>query len=783
MERFVAPLPQIRASRTVGLWRLQLVSRSLRLFVLLAVGAYILGCGGGGAGSGTQPPPPPLIEVNVTPSSASVLLGGTVSFAATVTNSSNSAVTWSVNGFSGGSPQAGTISADGLYTAPSVLPAPGAIQVTATSQADPTKSGAASITVSSDVAVSISPSSTSAELGSTFTLHATIASNGHPDPTVHWALSGAACPASCGSIDNSGNYTAPAILPAATSVAAIATSVADPSKQATALIRITCSFALSLSAPNSVAAQSTNAVVATITPVAGSNPSNGMAWTLSGMGCSGSACGVLSVITTQSAGENSYTSTANYTAPATPPQPNSVVVTVTALADPSKKAQATIAVQPGGSSGSISLSPVSATLAANERLALTVTTSDPSPNLHWTVNGITSGNSSLGQICVSGSNPCQSLASTTALQADFLAPGAIPGSNPVTVAVTDSNNSLTSSSQITILNHVVVSVLPNNVTLPLNGVQNFSATVSGTSNQTVVWQVQGTGCAAGACGTINSYGTFTAPSSAGGPSSFQVVAISEDDTSQSGSATVSISNVPVISTLYPASVFAGAANGFTLAVDGFGFVSTTPNSSLIVAGSSRLTTCSLDTSCSAPITPADVSAPGTISVQVQNPGGSTSNSVGLVVVPTTTTEDVITLSSAAPVATGKDVTVVQLTSTGVDSSSLNLDIEVAALGLYTTSSNNTSCTLAGNPIPIVRPASGSITSDICLFSEAGFDAGMTYTVSGPGDIAVIAKEPAGLGIIHLTLQIPATAAAGARTIFIQNSNLDRTAASGALDVQ
>jgi len=60
---------------------------------------------------------------------------------------------------------------------------------------------------------------------------------------------------------------------------------------------------------------------------------------------------------------------------------------------------------------------------------------------------------------------------------------------------------------------------------------------------------------------------------------------------------------------------------------------------------------------------------------------------------------------------------------------------------------------------------------------------MTYTVSGPGDVAVISKQPAGLGIIHLTLQLPPTTAPGARTLFIQNTNLDRTAASGVLDIR
>ena len=144
-------------------------------------------------------------------------------------------------------------------------------------------------------------------------------------------------------------------------------------------------------------------------------------------------------------------------------------------------------------------------------------------------------------------------------------------------------------------------------------------------------------------------------------------------------------------------------------------------------------------------------------------------------------EDVIALTSTSPAATGKDITVVEPTSAGLDSSESNLDLEVAAIGSFTTSSNT--CTLAGNPIPLVRPSSGTAAADICLFSQAGFDTSMSYTVSGSGDVAVIAQQPAGLGIIHLTLQVPASATAGARTLFIQNANLDRTTATGALEIQ
>ncbi len=55
----------------------------------------------------------------------------------------------------------------------------------------------------------------------------------------------------------------------------------------------------------------------------------------------------------------------------------------------------------------------------------------------------------------------------------------------------------------------------------------------------------------------------------------------------------------------------------------------------------------------------------------------------------------------------------------------------------------------------------------------------------PAELTALLEQvlrTAGLGIIHLTLQIPATAAPGARSLFIQNTNLDKTAASGVLEV-
>ena len=760
------------------------VRRFALVCVLLAMGAWTLSCGGGGAGSVTPPPPPPpSIQVIVTPNSGTVLLGETLAFTASVSNSTDTSVIWSVNGITGGSPQAGTISADGVYTTPADLPQGGTVQVTATSHADSSKFATVSVTISSDITVAISPGTASVELGAAQTFHASISSNGKPDPAIRWSLSGSSCPNSCGSVDVNGNFTAPQILPGNASATLTATSVADPSKQNSANVLITSSFSLQLSAPATVQPGVTAALVATMTPVPGSNPSSALSWSLSGSGCSGTACGILTVTTTQSAGGNSIANTANYTAPVTTPQPDTVTITVTPQADPTKKAQANITIVQGAG---VSISPPTATLAANERITLTASLNGAANNgLAWSVNGVSGGNTTLGQICVVGSNPCQSLTSGTATQADYLAPGAIPATNPVSAIVTSAGNpSLTASAQITVINHVLVSVQPRSVTLPPLGVQGFTASVLGTENQNVVWQIQGTGCtSSGLCGTITAAGTYTAPAVAPTPNTLTVLAISQDDTSQSSSASVTISGGPNILSLHPASVYAGGADGFTVSIDGSGFVPSQPGpgSVLQIGGTARITTCDSANFCTAPVSSSDVASAGNLSVQIVNPDARTSNVVDLVIVTPGSSEDVITLTSSAPAATGKDITVVEPTTAGLDSSDANLDLEVAAIGLFTTSTNT--CTLAGNPIPLVRPSSGTVAADICLFSQAGFDTSMSYKVSGSGDVAVIAQQPAGLGIIHLTLQVSASATAGARTLFIQNANLDRTAATGALEIK
>src|SRR5713226_7706172 len=754
-------------------------TRTIAVITLLAEGAWTLGCA---PGTVSSPPPPLLIGVTMMPASASVVLGNQATFTATVTNTTDTSVSWSVNSIPGGNVSLGTITFAGVYTAPADLPSPATVQITATSHADPTKSGTGNLTITSDITLSLTPNPASVELGATQAFQATVTSSGHPDTAVRWSLSGPACASGCGTVDANGSYTAPQTLPLPPSATLTAQSVADPSKQLSAAVTITSNFSLQLSAPSSIPAGGRATIVATLTPVPGSNPSTALVWTLSGPGCSGSSCGTLSVATAPSSGGSTAVVSATYTAPSAVPSPNTVTITVTPQADPSKNAQATLAIQ---AAANVSVSPATVTLAANHRATLNAQVNGTSnTGVVWSVNGIAGGNATFGQICAVGSNPCQTVTSTTAPQVDYVAPGAIPSPNPVSAtAASAADPTRSASAQVTVINHVLVSVLPGSVTLAPLGVQGFTASVLGTSNQNVVWQVQGAACSTvGICGSIDSSGTYTAPNSAPAPDAIQVVAISSDDTTQSGIANVTISTSANILALHPSSVYAGAAQGFTLRVDGSGFAASSPGpgSSMLIGGTVRVTTCASVLECTAPVTAADVAVAGSLSIQIQNPSGTKSNVVALIVAAPNVSEGVIALSSTTPAASGKDIVVVDPTTAGISVPGNDLDLNVAALGLFVTSSNT--CTLGGSAIPLPRPASGTATADICIFSQSGFDTSMTYTVSGPGDVAVISKQPAGLGIIHLTLQVPANAAPGARTLFIQSTNLDKTAASGVLEV-
>jgi thiol:disulfide interchange protein DsbA len=78
-----------------------------------------------------------------------------------VSNSSNTQVTWQVNGVTGGNASVGTISSSGLYTAPCGVPSPATVTITAVSVADSTRSGSAQVTVAAGAGTTACTAATS----------------------------------------------------------------------------------------------------------------------------------------------------------------------------------------------------------------------------------------------------------------------------------------------------------------------------------------------------------------------------------------------------------------------------------------------------------------------------------------------------------------------------------------------------------------------------------------------------------------------------------------------
>lgn len=146
--------------------------------------------------------PTAVVGITISPTSANVAVGTTQGFTASVSGSSNTTVTWSVDGINGGNTATGTVSAAGLYTAPSV---PGAHTVTATSVADTTKKASATVAV---VSIAIAPSGANVAPNGTQQFTATI--EGTNNTAVTWSVDGILNGnTTVGTISSAGLYTAP----------------------------------------------------------------------------------------------------------------------------------------------------------------------------------------------------------------------------------------------------------------------------------------------------------------------------------------------------------------------------------------------------------------------------------------------------------------------------------------------------------------------------------------------------------------------------------------------
>lgn len=178
------------------------------------------------------------IVVSLLPASAIVQSLEGIQFTAVVTGTSNTAVTWSVNDIVGGNSTIGTISPNGLFVAPQVVPNPSTVTVKATSAADTSKFGSAVVTIHAPtVSVTVMPTLASVQIGASRQFTAVV--NGNSDTSVIWSVNDIVGGNSIvGTVSNSGLYTAPQAVPSPASVTVKARSIADGTRYANASVVI-----------------------------------------------------------------------------------------------------------------------------------------------------------------------------------------------------------------------------------------------------------------------------------------------------------------------------------------------------------------------------------------------------------------------------------------------------------------------------------------------------------------------------------------------------------------
>jgi len=251
----------------------------------------------------------PNVQIEIIPAATTVSPSQKIQFAATVTGSANNAVRWSL------SPEAGTIASDGTYSALATVPSPNTITVTATSEADPTKTAAATVTVQPAVVVQVQVRPVHATLTNSGQMIFRATVGGSSNQRVTWS-------ASEGSITSSGAYTAPISIEPGARAVITARSVADHTKISRALVDLRPTISVAILPPSAQLGLSRRQqqFTASIT----GTPNSSVRWSAS-----------------------AGTITANGLLTAEPTKvPQSIRVTATSDADPTKEAVANVFVAP-----------------------------------------------------------------------------------------------------------------------------------------------------------------------------------------------------------------------------------------------------------------------------------------------------------------------------------------------------------------------------------------------------------------------------------------------------
>ena len=247
----------------------------------------------------TQPSGYIPVTVTVSPKTPTLTTGANQQFSATVTGTSNTAVTWAATG--------GSVNNGGLYTAPN---AAGTYTIRATSVADTTKYDTATVTVNTVnvpvTGVSLNKASTSLAVGGTETLTATITPSNATNKTVSWSSSNT-------SVATVSNGT---VTGKAAGTVTITATTQDGGKTATCTVTVTTVAVTGVSlnkTSTSLTVGGTETLTATITPSNATNKtvswssSNASVATVSNGTVTGKAAGTATITATTQDGNKTAT--------------------------------------------------------------------------------------------------------------------------------------------------------------------------------------------------------------------------------------------------------------------------------------------------------------------------------------------------------------------------------------------------------------------------------------------------------------------------------------------
>jgi pimeloyl-ACP methyl ester carboxylesterase len=480
----------------------------------------------------------PAVGVALSPASKSLALGATQVFTATISNATNTALKWYVNGVLKGNSTQGTLTGcttaaplTCTYKAPAVdVPSPNPAVIEVASAEDPTKTKTADVTVTDTIAVTLSPTSKSLEHSATQLFTATIGNttNTALDWYVNGVLNGSAAQGLLTGTGLTRTYTAPpAVEPSPNPAVIKVASVADPTKFMTADVTVAAAIAVTLSpSTKSLATGATQVFTATI-----SNTTNtALEWSVNGVLNGNSTEGTLT----------GTGLTRAYKAPAALPSPNPAVIKVASVADTSiyKTASVTVA-----NPIAVTFSPASPSVPLGGTQVFTATiTGTTNAALDWYVNGVLDGNATQGTLTA-----CSTAAPWTCT---YTAPPVdMPRTNPVVIKVVSvADTSIYKTASVTVTTSIVVGLTPTTASVALGGTQLFTATISNTTDNRLGWSVNGVPNGSATQGTLTGCKLvapqsciYTAPTAATpGPNPAVIEVQSYADPSKSATASVTV---------------------------------------------------------------------------------------------------------------------------------------------------------------------------------------------------------------------------------------------------